>query len=153
MRDPVDQRTGKGRLEYFFLVCSLPTRVHCGGGCDLYSVFVGNFFHISSSFQFWQLFCHTLLLQTIKSVIPLQVLEHFSILGWVFINSPFIVSVSCSAVSYSLQPVDCSLLGSSVHGTLQARILEWVAIPPSRGPSRPRDQTQVSCIAGGFLTS
>ena len=44
MKDPVDQRTGKGRLEYFFLVCSLPTRVHCGGGCDLYSFFVGNFF-------------------------------------------------------------------------------------------------------------
>ena len=38
--------------------------------------------------------------------------------------------------------------GSSVHGILQARILEWVAISFSRGSSRPRDQTQVSCIAG-----
>ena len=35
----------------------------------------------------------------------------------------------------------CSLPGSSVHGILQARILEWVAMPSSRGPSRPRDQT------------
>ena len=36
-------------------------------------------------------------------------------------------------------PMDCSLLGSSVHGILQNRILEWVAIPFSRGSSQPRD--------------
>ena len=41
--------------------------------------------------------------------------------------------------------------GSSVHGILQARILEWVAVPFSRGSSHPRDQTQVSCIAGRFF--
>jgi len=40
-----------------------------------------------------------------------------------------------------------------VHGILQARILEWVAIPFFRGSSQPRDQTQVSSIAGGFFTS
>ena len=40
-----------------------------------------------------------------------------------------------------------------VHGILQARILEWVAFPFSRGSSQPRDQTQVSHIAGGFFTS
>ena len=51
----------------------------------------------------------------------------------------------------SLPPLDCSPPGSSVHGILQARILEWVAIPFFRGSSRPRDQTQVSCIAGGFF--
>ena len=39
-------------------------------------------------------------------------------------------------------PMDCSPLGSSVHGILQAGILEWVAIPYSRGSSQPRDQTQ-----------
>ena len=38
-------------------------------------------------------------------------------------------------------PVDCSLLGSSVHGILQARILEWAAMPFSREFSRPRDRT------------
>ena len=43
-------------------------------------------------------------------------------------------------------PIDCSTPGSSVHGTLQAQIPEWVAIPFSRGSSWPRDQTQVSCI-------
>ena len=46
----------------------------------------------------------------------------------------------------------CSLPGSSVHGIFQARILEWVAIFFSRGSSRPRDQTQVSRIAGRLLT-
>ena len=48
-------------------------------------------------------------------------------------------------------PVDYSLPGSSVHGILQARILEWVAISFSRGSSQPRDQTQVSCIVGRFF--
>ena len=41
----------------------------------------------------------------------------------------------------------------TVHGTLQATLLEWVAVPFSRESSQPRDQTQVSRIAGGFLTS
>ena len=48
--------------------------------------------------------------------------------------------------------MDCRPPGSSVHGILQARILEWVAIPYSRGSSRPRDQTWISHIAGRFFT-
>ena len=44
-------------------------------------------------------------------------------------------------------PTNCSLWSFSVHGILQARLLEWIAIPFSRGSSRPRDQTLVSCIA------
>ena len=47
----------------------------------------------------------------------------------------------------------CDLMGYTVHGILQARILEWVAIPFSRGSSQPRDQTQAFCIAGKFFTS
>ena len=46
-------------------------------------------------------------------------------------------------MSDSLQPVDCSPPSSSVHGILQARILEWFAISFSRGSSRPRDRTEV----------
>ena len=49
--------------------------------------------------------------------------------------------------------MDCSPPGSSVHGILQARILEWVAISFSRGSSRSRDWTWVSCLAGGFFTT
>ena len=45
-------------------------------------------------------------------------------------------------------PMDCT-----VHGILQARILECVTFPFSRGSSQPRDQTHVSCIAGRFFTS
>ena len=45
-------------------------------------------------------------------------------------------------------PMDCSLSGSSLHGILQATVLEWVAISFSRGSSWPRDRTQVSRIAG-----
>ena len=50
-------------------------------------------------------------------------------------------------------PVDCSLSGSSVHGILQARILEWATIPFSRGSSRCMYRTGVSCITGTFFTS
>ena len=50
-------------------------------------------------------------------------------------------------------PMDYSLPGSSAHGIFQAGILEPVAIPFSRGSSRPRDRTQVSCVAGGSFTS
>ena len=49
-------------------------------------------------------------------------------------------------------PIDCSPPHSSICGILQARILEWVAIPFSRGSSPFRDQTRVSCIAGRFFT-
>ena len=48
-------------------------------------------------------------------------------------------------------PTDCSPPGSSVHGILQARTLEWVSIPFSRGSSWPRDQTGVSCIGRWIL--
>ena len=62
-------------------------------------------------------------------------------------------SVSRSVVSNSLLPNGlCSPPGSSVYGILRARILEWVAIPFSRGSSRPRDQTWVSCISVRFFT-
>ena len=63
--------------------------------------------------------------------------------GWWFRHQ--VVSDSCDSM-------DCRLPGSPVHGILQAKILEWVAISFSRGSSQPRDQTQVSCIAGRFFT-
>ena len=64
------------------------------------------------------------------------------------------VCVRCSVVydSQLCDPVDCSPPGSSVHGILQARILEWVAISFSRGSFWLKDQTQVSCIAGRFFS-
>ena len=59
------------------------------------------------------------------------------------------VTLSCPTLG---DPMDCSPPGSSVHWTLQARILERVAISFSRGSSWPRDWTQVSCIAGKRFT-
>ena len=61
--------------------------------------------------------------------------------------------LSLSIVSDSCDRMDCSVPGSSVHGTLQERILEWVVMPSSRGSSWPSDRTQDSCIAGSLLTN
>ena len=66
-----------------------------------------------------------------------------------------LVALSCLTFC---DPMNCGAVGvyradSSVHGILQARILEWVGIHFSRGPSQPRDWTWVSCIAGGFFTT
>ena len=68
-------------------------------------------------------------------------------------GKPMTVSLCCVLVtqSNSLQPHGYSLPGSSVHGILQERILEWVAIPFSGGSSQLRDQTQI-CRAGRFFT-
>ena len=52
-----------------------------------------------------------------------------------------------------LCPTLCDPMDYTVYGILQARILEWVVIPFSRGSSQPRDRTQVSHSAGGFFTS
>ena len=62
---------------------------------------------------------------------------------------PFMFPLMC--VYVSCYPTNCSPSGSSVHGILQARILEWVAVPFSRGSLWPRDQTRVSCIEGRFF--
>ena len=59
-----------------------------------------------------------------------------------------LVAPSCLTLCH---PMDCSP-GASVHGILQARILEWAAMLSTRGSSRPRDWTQVSLVAGGFFT-
>ena len=70
-------------------------------------------------------------------------------------------NVICAAVLCSViqscptlcDPMECSPPGSSVHGTFQVRIPEWVAISFSRGSSQPRDGTHFSCIAGRFFTT
>ena len=60
-----------------------------------------------------------------------------------------ILSLGCW---YSCNPMNCNLPGSSIHGILHARILEWVDISFSRGSSCPRNWTQVSRIAGWCFT-
>ena len=63
-----------------------------------------------------------------------------------------VVVYSLSFVWLFWDPMNCSQSGSSVHGILQARILEWVAISFSKGSSQPRDQTCISCSAEFFTT-
>ena len=60
-----------------------------------------------------------------------------------------LVAQSCLTLYNS---IDYSPPGSSLHGILQVRILEWITIPFSRGSSQPRDRTQVSCIADRFFS-
>ena len=60
-----------------------------------------------------------------------------------------LVTQSCSTLC---DPMDCRPPSFSVHGILQARILEWIAIPFFRGSSQPKDWTQISCIAGRLFT-
>ena len=76
-------------------------------------------------------------------------LIQFSVDGWSYVLSLLFKVKSLSHVD-SLRLVDCSPPGSSIHGILQARVLEWAAISFFRRSSQPRDQdqTQVSLIAG-----
>ena len=75
---------------------------------------------------------------------------HPEIIKWMneWMNS-VLVAQSCLTLC---DPVHYSSPDSFVHGILQARILEWVAIPFSRGSFWPRDRTPISCIAGRFFT-
>ena len=70
-----------------------------------------------------------------------------------FILQMPVLSLTWSVKVAQLCPILCDLMDYTIHGTLQARILEWTAFPFSRGSSQPRDRTQVSSIAGGFFTS
>ena len=65
------------------------------------------------------------------------------------VGSCVLVTQSCLTLC---DPTNCSLPGFSVREILQARILEWIAVPFSRGSSLPRDWTLVSCTAGRFFT-
>ena len=69
-----------------------------------------------------------------------------------FLSLSFLNDVLSRSVVSLCGPMDCSQPGSSVHGILQARILEWVAVS-FWGSSRPRDRTWVSCTAGRFFTT
>ena len=67
-------------------------------------------------------------------------------------NSLLLMYCMCPQLCLTLcDSVDCSLPGSSVHGIFQARILEWVAVSTSRGSTRPRNRSCVSCNGSALL--
>ena len=65
----------------------------------------------------------------------------------------FCIALCCSVMSNSFHPIDYSTQVSSVHGIIQARILEWVAMPSSRGSSQPRDRNQAPGLQVDSLLS
>ena len=120
--------------------------------------------HLSLSFSFFYFHSFVLVwLWTTKHTCLLQckylsaVWRHFSSLPWsflfpdkmsVFLDVPHEMCVCvCSVTKALCNPIDCSPPGSSVHRIFQTRILEQVSISYFRGPSLPRDQTGVSCVA------
>ena len=110
----------------------------------------------------YQMRALTLDLLCASSFNDLQALTHWSSqlpcrTGSVIIPTLCLHACSVASVVQTLcDAMDCGLPDFSVHGILQARTLEWVAIPSFRGSSQPRDWTWVSCIAyitGRFLTT
>ena len=110
----------------------------------------------SRSFPMSQLFAwggQSIGVSASASVLPVNT-QDWSLLewtGWISLQSKGLsrVAQSCPTLCNLM---DCSLLGFSVHGILQARILKCADIPFSRGFFQPRDWTCVSCIAGRFFT-
>ena len=80
---------------------------------------------------------------------PLLLISLYYYYFFIINECSVLVALLCLALC---DATDCSVPNSSVHGILQAKILEWVAIPFSRGSSWARDQKWVSCIAGRFFT-
>ena len=85
-----------------------------------------------------------------KFIINMRVPEPCSVLRFPLISLPLYCFVTQSCLTLC-DPMDCSLLGSSVYGILQARILEWFAISFSRGSFQPRDWTHISCTGRWIL--
>ena len=96
-------------------------------------------------FCIWLLWSHI----TFWSFINIVIYNRSSFYFTSSITSVCLVTQSCLTVC---DPMDCSPPGSSVQGVLQARILEWVVMPSSKGSSQPGNQTQIFHIAGGFFT-
>ena len=73
--------------------------------------------------------------------------------AWFLVKSSVCVCVLVAQSCKTLcDPMDCNPPGSSVRGILQARVLEWIAMPSSRRSFQPRDRTQISCIVGRLFT-
>ena len=95
--------------------------------------------HIDSTTFISNLFCFILFWKHHLPYLP----------SWKKWKKVLLVTQSCPAL---YNPMDCSPPGSSIHGILQARLLEWVAILFCRGSSQARNQTHISCIAGRLFT-
>ena len=127
----------------------------------IYYVFSASLHELIFSF----LICQVGILTYHASVSRLQGMhrKHFLVYGMQLISSryciiiiaiiPFVLCLVAQPCLTLCDPMDCNPQAPLSVGILQARILEWVTISSSRGSSQTGDQTQVSHIAGGFLTN
>ena len=100
----------------------------------------------------WSLCLEPMLIFTCVVIKPFQKIRYCCSRNLEFgMNNYQIVFVDQSCPNLC-NPMDSSLSGSSLHGIFQARMLEWVAIPFSRGSSQSKDRTQLSHITGRFFT-
>ena len=124
-------------------------------------------FHMERTLQFTQCFTHTNLISPTHQPPEIKITVWLHLLLQPPYKNPTVSTnffkstnhlchwqwVSEGVKVTQLCPTLWDPMDYTIHGILQARILEWVAIPFSRGSSQPCNQTQVSCIAGGFFTS
>ena len=106
-------------------------------------------FHIKSKFLLWQPKLHKLSFLSSDITYYIQYMCECECVCVCVCMCVHLVAQSCLTLC---DLMDCSLPGPSVHGISQARKLEWVSIPFSRGSSQPGILTHVSCITGGFFT-
>ena len=93
---------------------------------------------------------HTMPLKVLGCIFFVKCLASVSLQLWCSLT---VHARSLQSYSTLCDPIDWSPPGSSVYGTLQAKLLEWVVMPFSRGSSRLRVQTRGSCLAGRFFTT
>ena len=113
------------------------------------------FFVVCFGFIFFLMFSEVLLLLFVmrihlRSTLLKKILSVWYRMAYYRHYVPVRSFQSCPALC---DPMDCSLVGFSVHGILQAKMLEWTAAPSSQGSSWPRDWVHVACIAGRFFST
>ena len=110
-------------------------------------------FAVQKKFQFLQFYLFFLLLPLPLELYPKNTAKNIikELTAYVFFPRILWFQVLCEVKVTQFCPTLCDPMDYIIHGILQAKILEWVAFPFSRAPSQPRDQTQVSCIAGDSL--
>ena len=110
------------------------------------------FLYVINNFYFILLIFLVIYIKLLRESCKQVKFEPFMTISWIRILLLFSLKVKVK-VAQSCVTLQPHRLYYTVHGILQARILEWVVEPFSRGSSQARNRTRVSCIAGGFFTN
>ena len=125
---------GAERISFFIFFCPY---VHSWGTLTLFQGFISHLGICADG------------IHILKVILPTS--SGLQIQGLFLWDASVVFCCLVSRVWLFCNPMDCSPPGSSLHGVLQARILEWFAMPCSRGSSQPRHRTCVSYIGGRVL--